>query len=412
MKLLCVVGLGCTVLLTITLCPAPIRAQGKALTIDDAVTAALTHSALVQEIEATFVRQKAEAFETRTLANPEFGTELAVPSSFEHSRGRNEITVNLVQPVKLTHGTVRNRLATLIDMAGSSERERALLELAARVRIAFARTWVLSERRNAFATLIPRAQALDRFVTAGLRVGAYGKGEDALFRAEVFKAEAELKGLTAESIAGLSELSRVSGYSFADTSLAAPTLPVVPAADQLKVRFERSETKVQERSKILLDLARAAKEVARGDAYPEFRPRIFFSRSNDGVDLVGLGVSFDLPFWSRNTADRMRADATFATARANHLLIDTENFKISILETARSYSIRREEILLYQQHILPLVRRALEATELQVRSGTGSIFQLWQTLREYADANQHYLELWTKAFTAHVELSVLLGEEI
>lgn len=412
MKRACVVGLGYAVLLSITLCPAPIRAQEKGLSIDDAVTAALKHSALVKEIEATYASQKAEAFETRTLTNPEFGTELAVPSSFEQTRGRNEVTISLVQPVRFTHGTARNRLAALIEVAGSSERERALLELVARVRMAFARIWVLSERRNAFGTLLPRARAIDRFVTAGLRVGAYGKGDDALFRAELFKAEAELKGLNAESIAGISELSRASGYSFADTTFVAPALPAVASAEQLKDRFERSETKVQERSRILLNLAKTAQEVARGDAYPEFRPRLFYSRSNDGVDLVGLGVSFNLPLWSRNTADRMRAEAALETAQANRLLTDTDIFKTSILEMARSYSIRREEILLYQQHILPLVRQALDATEQQVRSGTGSIFQLWQTLREYTDTNEHYLELWTEAFTAHVELSVLLGEEI
>lgn len=412
MKRPCVVVLVYAVLLSFTLCPAPIRAQGKGLSIDDAVTAALEHSALVKEIEATHANQKAEAFETRTLTNPEFGTELAVPSSYEGSRGRNEVTVNLVQPVRLTHGTARNRLAALIEMAGSSERERALLELAARVRMAFARIWVLSERRNAFGTLITRARALDRFVTAGLRAGAYGKGDGSLFRAELFKAEGELKGLTAEKVAGISELSRVSNYSFADASFVAPTLPDVPSAEELRDRLQRSRTKVQERSRILLDLANAAQGVARADAYPEFRPRLFYSRSNDGVDLVGLGVSFDLPLWSHNTADRMRAEAVFEAAQTKRVQTDTDTFKSSVLETARSYSIRREEILLYQQHILPLVRQALDATEQQVRSGTGSIFQLWQTLREYTDTNEHYLELWTKAFTAHVELSVLLGEEV
>lgn len=405
-------GVYTAVLFAAPVVPIPTRADGNRVSIDDVVTAALNHSILVREIEATSASKKAEAFETRALPNPELATELAVPTSWEETRGRNELNVSIVQPLRLSHGRPRNRLAALIEAAGTAEKERTLLEFVTRVRLAFARSWVLSERSTTLERLLPRARSLYQLVKTGLGEGAYGKGDDALFRAEIFKTEAEIKGLIAEMGSAVSELSRLSGSSFATVTLLAPRLPVLPSADEFERRLDHSETKLQSRSHILLKLAQAADEVTRRDAFPELRPRLFYARTNEGVDLVGAGISFDLPFWSRNTAEKLRSDASLKTAQVNRALADSETFKRSVLDEVRSYAARRDELLLYQEKILPLLREALDATEQQVRNGTGSIFQLWQTLREYAETHEQYLELWTKTFSAHVELSVLLEEEI
>lgn len=407
-----IVGISTTLLFSAAFSPATMRADGNSVSIDDVVAAALNQSALVREIEATLANKRADAFETRTLSNPELGAEFAVPSSWNETRGSNEVDVSLAQPLRLSHGSLRNRVAALIEMAGTAEKERELLEFITRVRLAFARSWVLSERSNSLEGLLPQARSLYKLVNAGLGEGAYGRGDDALFEAELFKTEAELKELSAENTLAISELSKISGSSYASGKLRAPILPILPSTDQIKDRLDRSETKLQVRSQTLLELAQARDEVARRDAFPELRPRLFYSHTNEEVDLVGVGISFDLPFWSTNTAERIRSDAALKTAQASQALAESETFKRSILDAVKSYAVRRDELLLYQDKILPLLRKALHATEQQVRSGTASIFQLWQTLREYTETHEQYLELWTKTYSAHVELSVLLEEEI
>ena len=58
------------------------------------------------------------------------------------------------------------------------------------------------------------------------------------------------------------------------------------------------------------------------------------------------------------------------------------------------------------------MEEALKAFEEQVRSGQGSVFQLWQTLQSYLETNERYLELWSKTFSDYTELSLLAGEEL
>lgn len=390
----------------------PVQADEGHLSIDDAVKAALDASPLVQELEASFSIKTADSFEARTLPNPELEVDLGVPVSWEEKRGKNEVGVALSQPFRLSHGPLRNRLASLITAAGEGEKEKDLLGLIARVRLAFARSWVLSERSRILQEILPQARSLNKLVRSGLKEGAYGQGDDAIFRSETSKTEAELKGISAESIAALAELNRLTGSLFQGKQLLTPKLLSALSIESLKARLERSETKVQYRAKILFELAKADSAVARRDAFPELRPRLLYSRTDEAVDIVGVGISFDLPFYSQNTAERIRTEAKARSSQAQFNFTQSDVFKTSLLNAAKAYSLRGEELLLYEKNVLPALREALTAFEQQIRKGEGSIFQLWQTLREYIDTHERYLELWTRVFSEGAELSILLEEEI
>lgn len=82
------------------------------------------------------------------------------------------------------------------------------------------------------------------------------------------------------------------------------------------------------------------------------------------------------------------------------------------MRAVKAYALRREEVLAYETKVLPGLREALTAFVSQVRDGQGSIFQLWQTLREYVDAQERYLELWTQTFAERAELAIILEEDI
>jgi hypothetical protein len=158
-------------------------------------------------------------------------------------------------------------------------------------------------------------------------------------------------------------------------------------------------------------MARADDDVARGDAFPELRPRLAFSHTSEGVDLIGLGLSFDLPFASRNTADRIRKQGALQAAKAAWTATNSDAFRQSIITAARALSLRQEEIGLYETKLLPALKAALAASQKQVKSAQASVVQLWQTLREYGESHEKYLELWTQAFTARTELSLILEED-
>ena len=169
---------------------------------------------------------------------------------------------------------------------------------------------------------------------------------------------------------------------------------------------------MQGRARILADLAKANLEVATSDAFPELRPSLVYSKTNDGVDIVGIGLSVDLPLFSQNNSEQMRKRADYNAAEAKFSNLRSEAFKLSVINSVRSYQLRLEELRLYETKVIPAIKESLSAFEKQVRNGQGSVFQLWQTLREYLNIQERYLELWTMAFSEQQELAILIGEEI
>lgn len=391
--------------------PAPHDRTAQVVTVDQVIAMTLDRSPLVKEIEASFAARRADAFDARTLPNPELSAEIASPAGGE-VRGDDELTVALVQPFRLSHGKPRDRLARLMEASGARDKERALLELFVRARLAFARAWVLSERTKVLDALRPQALSLTRSIQSGVKEGLYGQGDEALFRAEAFRIEAALKALSAEALLAAAELSKLSGASYAGATFSRPPVPDLPELDGLRKKLAHSESRAQQRAKLVLDLARLDDEVARRDAFPELRPRFSYGHTNEGVDLVGIGVSFDLPFQSRNTAERLRKESARRAAEAGWNMIQGETFQQAVLSAARAAAFRAEELVLYEKKILPAMNEAFHAAQTQVKSAQGSVPQLWQTLREYGESHERYLELWTRAFADRLELSLILEEDL
>ena len=381
-------------------------------TIDEAVQGALNNSITVKEIELRFSTQRAASFEANVLSNPELDTELGVPTAWEDRKGKNEIGIGITQPFKLSQGALRNRLSTLIQESGSRERQKDILSLVAKVKLAFARAWIVSERSRVLNEILPEARSLSQFVKKGLGDAAYGKGDEAVFRAEVAKTEAELKGILAESLNAFSDLSQLIGFDVETRNVLRPVLLPLASADTLESKLKSGGSKVQSRAKLLLELSEADLAVVKRDRFPEFRPRLFYQKTNEGVDIVGLGLTFPLPFYNQNDAEIMRKDAELTVSRVKSSFLEGDVFRNSIVRAVKAYALRREQVLAYETKVLPGLREALTAFESQVRDGQGSIFQLWQTLREYIDAQERYLELWTQTFSERTELAIILEEDI
>lgn len=403
---------GAALLVTLLATTSSTYGDEKSLSIDEVVKATLDASPIVKQIEAAFANRKADAFDAQTLTNPSLDAELGVPTGWKDTKGDNEISVSLSQPFKLSHGALRNRLADLLSEAGNTEKEQALLELVARARLTFAHLWLLSERERLLKEVQPKTKSLTQFVSSGLSQGAYGQGDEAVFRTEVAKSEAELLGVLAEKLAAEAEILRLTGQSFDGRTLTDPGLPASIQLTSVESLLNQGDVKIQRRMKILVDLAKADSAVANRDAFPELKPKLFYSRSNEGTDMVGVGLSFDLPFYSQNTSERMRKTAEMNSAQSQAAFFQSEAFKESVLKSVKMYELRRQEVLLYEKRVIPSIREALNAFESQVRSGQGSVFQLWQTLREYLEVQERYLELWTRNFSEYQELSILLGQEI
>lgn len=390
---------------------ASVSAEVLPLTIDEVVAKALDSSPLVKEIEAARALRSADAFDSHTLSNPTFEAEGGVPTAWRDQRGDQEVSVSLVQPVRISQGKLRSRVASLLEKTGNAEREQSVLEVISKTRLAFARLWLLSERERVLKQMEPRAKSLESFVVSGVKQGGYGAGDAAVFKTEIGRADAEALKIAAETLAAESELAALTGLDVAGRTLASPGSPKSISESSVREQLSNNSLKVQSRAQILLALSKAELAVANRDAFPELRPKLFYTRTNEGVDLVGLGVSFDLPFYSRNTSDRIRKGSSTMAAEANNNFVQGEVFRSSVLKSVRQYELRSQELAIYECRIIPDIKEALKSFESQVRSGQGSVFQLWQTLREYLDIQKTYLERWSNTFSDYEQLSILLGQE-
>lgn len=405
-------SLGVALVATLLATTSSTFGENKSLSIDEVVKATLDASPTVKQIEGALTNRKADAFEAKTLSNPSLDAELGAPTAWKDAKGDNEFSISLSQPFKLSHGVLRNRLADLLSEVGEGEKEQALLELVARAKLSFAHLWLLTEREKVLKEVQPKTKSLTKFVSSGLSQGAYGQGDEAVFRTEVAKSEAELLGVQAEKLAAEAELIRLTGQSFDGQILLDPGIPRAIPISSIDSLLTQGELKIQRRAKILVNLAKTDSEVANRDAFPELKPKLFYSRTNEGTDMVGFGLSFDLPFYNQNTPERMRKTADMFSAQSQSAFFQGEAFKESVLKSVKMYDLRRQEVLLYEKRVIPSIREALNAFESQVRGGQGSVFQLWQTLREYLEVQERYLELWTRNFSEYQELSILLGQDI
>jgi len=215
----------------------------------------------------------------------------------------------------------------------------------------------------------------------------------------------------AEMFLAHARLSQIVGRSFVSNVLKEPILAKLSIKD-IEEKLKGGALKVQSRLSLIAELAIADAAVANRDAFPEFRPKLFYSKANDGIDILGVGLSFDLPFYSQNSVERIKKDSVERNALNKLKFFSGDVFKTSVVNSLKAYGLRREQVALYQDSVMPNLKSALTGFESQLKVGRGDVFSLWQTLREYFDTNQHYLELWTTVFSEHCELSLLLEEEI
>lgn len=387
-------------------------AERAVVSIDEIVNQALDASPIVKEIEASRAARSADAFESKTLSNPTLDVDFGMPSAWKEQRGDNEFSVSLGQPFRMSHGTLRNRVASLFERVANVEREQALLQLIARSRVAFARLWLLSEQERVLKEIQPKAKSFEAFVLGGVKQGTYGAADSAVFRTEIARNEAKVLAIAAEKLAAEAELANLTGLEVGDRQLIAPGRPKIIPEAFVKEQLANNELRIQARAKALDDLVKAELAVANRDAFPELRPKLFYSRTNEGADLVGLALSVDLPFFSRNSAERLRKSSEALSTAASLNFVQSDVFKKAILKSVVRYELTRQQLTLYETKVVPSIKEALSSFESQVRHGQGSVFQLWQTLREYIEAQETFLELWAKAFSEHEELSILLGQEV
>lgn len=393
-----------------------VSAEGKpkssTITEEEVLGQALANSPLVKQVDALLAGKIAESISTRLLPNPALDTDVRLPGSYRGSRPDTEVEMALEQPFRLSHFGLRDAVADLISKAGNSDQKIALLELSQKVRLLYARTWALDAQKAVIESAKKRASSVASLIGESSKKGLLPISDSKLFEAESKKLSAETLGIEAEFARSLAELTRVTAIDFGDRKFEKPTLPSALNADELIAQAEGGNIPVQQRARLLSQLASEQRKLAEKDSFPMLAPRLLYQHTAEGEEQYGIGIRIELPFFDRNQAERMKRTAEESAANAEQQYFLGSAFKSQVSLFAKSLNASANQVKIYETQVIPALQEALRGSEQQLRAGQGSVLQVFQTQREINDATSKVVELWVKALSDKAELSVLIGADL
>lgn len=407
-----VVGFSLAVSLSVISIAHSAVAESIEISLEEVLAQALAESPLVKSIDARLQAGISEALSTRLWKNAELSSSVSIPVSYPEEKGSSEVEVSLSQPFRLTNLGLRSALSELMAKASHAEQKRELLELTESIRLSYARLWALDQQRESLTGAERRARKVQEKLNTSASQGLYSTGERDLFVAEVSKLAAERRGTEAAMSKGVAELVSLTNMSLRGKKLRRPLLGEIPSEEELYQSGPDKSLPVQERMKLLKNVAAHQLNVAKREAFPELTPQLVYRHSDDEKEFIGFGLSFPLPTSDRNQAERMKRDVELRAAEAQVRFFSGDNFREELRLLIESYRASREQAQAYETEVVPALKSAVANFESLLDAGQGSVLQVWQTQGELFDAQSRALELWVKAISERSELSILVGREI
>lgn len=378
------------------------------VTFDQLLKIALEHSPEMLEIESAIADEKASAIEVGVKANPELFGEVK-PYVSDANEQDTEFEVGIEQNLRPSDFGTRAKVADLISRANTGEQKRKLLEFEQGLLLLYGKAWALQQKSNFTAALNTDAKRLATAVAAGNEKGLFSESIGKLMLAETIKLNGEIELLKSDQQRTLAELTKWVGVSLRTKSLAMPTFKELPSADEL---LANPNLPLTERIKLRVAVAVAQEKMARLDAFPQFSPRLSFEHTNDGDDRLNVGLALELPLSDRNQAARIRFAAERRAAEAKQKYLNEIFLKEDLAHLLEALKASTAQISSLNLRAIPALDDALVASHRELDAGQGNPYQAWQTLKELSQLQDRYLELWTKALSERVELSILLGQSI
>jgi cobalt-zinc-cadmium efflux system outer membrane protein len=379
-----------------------------------AVDAALAHDPSLAAHDFERDARAARVRQEGRLPNPSLATEVenvAVTGGDSGEVDEAQTTITLTQPVELTGKRGRR-----VDVARADERlaerdlERARLDVAARVRKAFATGWLAQARVDLAARLRDLARGSVRAARRQLDAGGGSSIEVARAEASLATAEAAVTRREREARAARAALAATWGGGDDSVTRLAGGLAPLPRPRPL--------VELQDALAADPDLARFDDALARGEAdvaleearrVPDLAVRVGarrFARSESNALVAEL--SMPIPVFDRNTdavaEARARVGKVGAERRAAHVAKE-QAVRAEYAELEAAY----DEAQALDAAVLPRVRAALAETRRGYDAGRLRYLEVLEAERAIAETEEEYLSALARFHTTAAELSRLVG---
>lgn len=150
--------------------------------------------------------------------------------------------------------------------------------------------------------------------------------------------------------------------------------------------------------------------LAKNERYPAISVGPMFSeeRAGDREQVVGVGLSFPLPIWNRNSAAISSAKARQVQAETLYYTTQRETER-RVLAAALTYKTKLMEIAKWNTNSVEHFREAAELADRHYRLGAVPVATYVELQKQYLDALEGLFDTKKEALEASAQLELLIG---
>ena len=153
--------------------------------------------------------------------------------------------------------------------------------------------------------------------------------------------------------------------------------------------------------------------LARNERFPSLAVGPSISEDN-GLErnrVIGVGVSFPLPLWNRNTGSIEAAEARRIQAEVSYAVAQRE-VERHVAESALTYETKLAEMAKWRPDSIEHFREAAEVADRHYRLGAVPLATYVELQKQYLEAVESLLETRREALDAWQQLQLLTGQEL
>ncbi len=381
------------------------------LSLEDFLAIGLSLNPEVAKIDRDYADGLARAIETEVLGNPELSIEKTFTNTDLGRDDDPQTNLSIGQPLKLSDFGAKSRVAKLLRRSESLNKRVQLLELSLKLIMQYSQLYALQRVDEILTDAESRSAKKVSLIKKGVIKGLFTLGDEKLFEGEMYRLQAERKGVAASILKLQQELSDQLNLKCLVVASQIKPFAELPEVAILVERARQSELSEVNRVSLTNQLSQESQRLAELDIY-QVTPKFIYQHTNDGGDFYGAGFTIPLPVWNRNQGQQLRTTAEQKLSIQKKQTLSGQRLEVQIANYREVAENLREQAEIFKDKVIPSFEAALASQERLYAEGKGNILQVWQTLRALYEAQTQGLMLWSNVISIRSELSILIGEAL
>jgi cobalt-zinc-cadmium efflux system outer membrane protein len=387
------------------------------VSLESLVREALEKNPELQFYRAEISAAKAGRKTAGLMPNPELSGSAGYKNSRERSTGLSAEgvawSVSLVQPFEWPgriglRKAIANRDVELAELG----LERFRVALASRVRVLAYGLFGAQQKAGAAREVAERFGALREVLVQREAAGIAPLLETRVIEATELTMQRKASEAELASQSALLELNQLRGVRPSETLAVNEPALKFGASGSNAVLLTMAQTNNFELRVRAAELAQQGFRVAlaKNERYPAISVGPSFSEENafERERVVGLGVSFPLPLWNRNSGNIEAATARQMQAETS-LLVAQREVERKVIEALVTYESKVREMGKWRPDAVEHFREAAELADRHYRLGAVPVSTYVELQKQYLEAVEGLLETKKEALEAAQNLELLTG---